>query len=222
MRISKLCRIIAVAAIAAACSDQALLPTSTVAVLTPANAKVSDPTATWMIPLDATGLAFQSDGLYGNGTYSVYANGICTVSTTIFVGGSGDATIQANAPKGHVCGREFKYVFPDGSSETVANYPGVFNLTAIENSTFSIPIGTTMPRHLNLGSKTARCGGIHFGVGQAGLGVGSDSVLVTRVNATTWQVTSQAYPNDLALCENTGELMHFPVNFVVVSSRALP
>ena len=166
MKISTLLGMIAVTALAAACSDQALLPTSTSPGLTLADAKVSDPTATWMIPLNATGLAFQSDGLYGNGTYSLYANGVCTVSTTIFYGGSGDATIQTNTPKGHGCGRQFKYVYPDGTSETLANYPGVFNLTAIENATYSIPIGTTVPRHLNLGGTTARCGGIHFGVGK--------------------------------------------------------
>src|SRR4029077_5629458 len=136
--------------------------------------------------------------------YSVYADGVCTVSATIFNTGSGDGTIQTNAPKGHVCGREFKYVYPDGTSETDANYPGVFNLTLIESPTYSIPVGTTVPRHLNLGSASnVRCAGIHFGVGKEGKGVGSDSVLVTRVNATTWQVTSQAYPNDLAECENT-------------------
>lgn len=222
MRISRLCGIVVVGVIVAACTDQSLVPASTSTDIITANAKVGDPTATWMIPLNATGLAFQSDGLYGDGTYSEYANGVCTVSTTIFLGGTGDATLQANAPKGHACGRLFRFVYPDGTSELAQAYPGVFNLTAIENATYSIPVGTTVTRHLNLGANTVRCAGIHFGVGQAGKGVGSDSVLVTRVNATTWQVTSQAYPNDLAQCESTGELMHFPVSFVVMSSRALP
>src|SRR5437899_9495184 len=44
----------------------------------------SDPTATWKLPLADGALALRSDGQFGDGTYSVYANGGCSVSTRIF------------------------------------------------------------------------------------------------------------------------------------------
>ena len=50
---------------------------------------------------------------------------------------------------------------------------------------------------------------------------GSDSVQVTRRDASTWQVQSQA-GHDLALCENNGQLYSMPVNFTIVSSTPLP
>jgi hypothetical protein len=74
-----------------------------------------------------------------------------------------------------------------------------------------------------LPNNTSRCGKLHFGVGPLGdRGVGSDSVAVTRINASTWQVQSQPAPNDRALCENNGQLYEMPVSFVVVSSYPLP
>jgi hypothetical protein len=61
-----------------------------------------------------------------------------------------------------------------------------------------------------------------FGLGPLGdKGIGSDSVAVTRIDASTWQVQSQAAPNNLVLCENTGQLYHMQVSFVAVSSRPL-
>src|SRR5690348_7296263 len=39
----------------------------------------TDPTATWYIPLSDAALNVRSDHLNGNGTSSVYANGVCNV-----------------------------------------------------------------------------------------------------------------------------------------------
>jgi hypothetical protein len=187
----------------------------------------SDPTATWKIPLNATGLAFQSDGRYGDGTYSVYANGVCNVSATIFAtaagSNTGDATIQTSKPSGGKCGRVFTLSYPDGYTETL---PSFNNLNQLENTTYSIPIGTTAARRLilapgSLSNNPSRCGRLLFGPNGT-VGVASDSILVTRVDARTWQVQSQAAPNDLAYCENNGLSYEMPVNFVVVSSVALP
>lgn len=58
---------------------------------------------------------------------------------------------------------------------------------------------------------------------QANVGAGSDSVLVTRLDARSWQVQSQAAPDQQrAYCENNGALYSMPVSFVVVSSANLP
>jgi hypothetical protein len=102
------------------------------------------------------------------------------------------------------------------------------NLNDLENTTYSIPIGATVNRRLVvnpgvLANNPSRCGKLFFGVGPLGdKGVGSDSVAVTRIDASTWQVQSQAAPNDRALCESNGQLYEMPVSFVVVSSYPLP
>lgn len=207
----------------AACSES---PTSSLrdvearAGKTPAQV---DPTATWKFPLSDAGFAVQSDHLYSDGVNSVYANGVCNLGTTIFVTGSGDATL--NTGTNNKCARRFRFVYPDGVSETL---PIFANLRWISNGTYTIPIGTTVARQLHMGSESisnvaSRCGGMVWGYGVANdVAAGTDSVLVTRVDASTWHVVSQPAPHNLALCKNTGALYAMPVDFTVVSSRALP
>jgi hypothetical protein len=181
----------------------------------------SDPTATWRIPLADGALALRSDGLFSDGTNSVYADGVCTVSAKIFAttaySNSGDATIQTDLPRGNKCGRLFTYRLPDNTTESVAAFN---NLLQLQNTTYSIPVGTTVARRLLLGG-SVRCGRLMFGPNGT-VSPGTDSVLVTRVDASTWQVASQAAPNDRALCENTGEIYEMPVSFTVESSTPLP
>ncbi len=50
--------------------------------------------------------------------------------------------------------------------------------------------------------------------GTTAIGAGSDTVEVYRQDAGTWGVHSQAGAH-LALCENTGELYHVTVHFVI-------
>ena len=56
---------------------------------------VSDPTASWHLPLDGTGLSFTSDGNFAANGNSIYANGVCGVTSKIFAttaaSNSGDA-----------------------------------------------------------------------------------------------------------------------------------
>jgi len=181
----------------------------------------SDPTATWRIPLADAALALRSDGLYSDGTSSVYADGVCGVSAKIFAttaySNSGDATIQTSEPRGNKCGRRFTFRYPDGVTESAAAFN---NLLRLQNTTYSIPVGTTVARRLLLGGGP-RCGRLMFGPNGT-VSPGTDSVLVTRVDASTWQVASQAAPNDRALCENTGEIYEMPVSFTVQSSTPLP
>lgn len=191
------------------------------------NSKSTGLTATWKIPLVDGGLALRSDGVASDGVYSTYSNGQCGVGTTIIVGGSGDATV--NTTKGK-CVRKFKLAYPDGSSELVQSFN---NLNQLEDTTFAIPVGATLERRfvINPGvwTNNSRCDRISFGLWgpNSTLGVGSDSVLVQRVDARTWHVYSKpddpdGTPHDVAMCEKTGELLRMPVDFVIVASADLP
>lgn len=187
-----------------------------------------DPTASWLLPISDAGLAFQSDGLYSDGTYSVYQDGVCNVSATIFAttqkSNSGDAVIQSSpASKGKACNRTFTLRYPDGFQETVNSFN---NLRNLQNTEYVIPVGSTARRVLILNpgaiQASSRCGRLLFGVGDNPLnGAGSDSVLVTRLSARSWRVQSDGESN-LAWCQNTGELFAMPVDFRVVASYDLP
>jgi hypothetical protein len=199
----------------AACGEEA--PTSPSSIdLPPASAKASDPTATWTVPAPDGVLGLASDG------QGPYANGVCGVSAKIFAtpagSNSGDATIQT--AKGG-CSRRFTLRYPDASTESVLSFN---NLLQLQNTTYSIPIGSTVKRRLILNpgaiaSNPSRCGRLLFGPNGA-VGAGSDSVNVTRLNASSWQVASAG--SNLALCEATGALYAMPVSFTVTSSVPLP
>lgn len=188
--------------------------------------KVTDPTATWMFPLSDAGLSVQSDHLYASGSNSVYANGVCNVSTNIFAttanSSSGDATLGMGNPNGK-CYRRFRFIYPDGVTESL---PIFSNLRQIENLTYSIPIGASVHRQLHMGvsgsNVASRCGGLVWGYGVANnVAVGSDSVVVNRIDASTWHVMSDP-ARSLAWCKTTGQLFQMTVDFTVVSSRPLP
>jgi hypothetical protein len=191
--------------------------------------RLVDPTATWKIPLADAGLALRSDQAYGDGIYSVYANGICNVTGTIFAtiaaSNSGDATLQTSTATKGRCSRSVSLFYPDGFSENLGTFN---NLNALANTTYSIPVGATVARRLviNPGAvmvHATRCGKLFFGVGPLGQqGIGSDSVIVTRLDVRTWQVHSKAAPNDRALCENNGQMYEMPLSFVIVASYPLP
>jgi hypothetical protein len=190
--------------------------------------KVVDPTATWKIPLADAGLALRSDHASGDGFYSVYANGVCNVSGQIFATAatsSGDGTLQTSAAAKGKCGRTISLFYPDGFSETLATFA---NLNDLDNTVFSIPIGTTVMRRLVINPGVVmvhptRCGKLLFGVGPLGeQGIGTDSVLVTRIDASSWHVQSRTAPNDRALCVNNGVIYEMPLSFVIVASYPLP
>ena len=214
----------------AACSTESPGPASLTAPPS-ANSRTkstSNPTATWEFPVSDAGLSVKSDHTFldGTGTYSVYANGVCSVSSTIFYGGSGDNTIQFSYPKGKSCGRTWTVDYPDGYSETLAYAGGV---QVLENSSYSIPIGETVLRHFRFGAASngnpfpSRCSqGLVFGPGGANPAPGSDSVWVHRVDASTWDVYSQAPPNDYAYCVDNQQTYEMQVSFRMVSSSPLP
>ena len=212
--------------ILSACSDQTTTTSPRLAAnagMLAAKNSVTDPSATWYFPTDAT-LSVQSDGLNLSGGNSVYANGVCNVTTNIFAttanSNSGDATINMGNGNGK-CARRLRFIYPDGTSDLI----GVFgNLRQIENTTYAIAVGTTVKRQLHLGTTapnaTSRCNGLVWGYGVANdIAAGSDSVLVTRVDASTWHVASDPNHN-LAWCKATGELFPMSVEFTLVASRA--
>jgi hypothetical protein len=204
----------------AACADQSTSPTAPdhtgIAMAKPGGP--TDPTATWTLPAPDGVIGFASDG------QGAYADGACGVTTRIFAttagSNSGDATIQVAKAKN--CTRRFTLRYPDGSTETI---PSFNNLLRLQNTSSSIPIGTTVKRRLIVSpgaitNNPSRCGRLLFGPNGT-VGAGSDSLDVTRVDASTWQVQS-AGSNNLATCENTGELYAMPVSFTVTSSYPLP
>lgn len=214
-----------------ACSDQ---PTSPPSILSGEGLRFGkytgpvDPTATWKIPLADAALSLRSDHLYTDGSSSAYADGVCNVSAKIFataqLSNSGDATMQTSGPQSRKCQRTLTLVYPDGFTESVSSFN---NLNQLQNTSYSIPVGATVTRRLVLapsavGSNSSRCGKLHFGQNANGLGVGSDSILVTRVDASTWKVQSQSPPNDRAVCDATGQIFEMQVSFAVVSSYTLP
>jgi hypothetical protein len=187
----------------------------------------ANPTPTWKIPLADAALAFRSDRTNGDGTYSLYTNGVCDVGTVIIEGGSGDATLNMSKGK---CIRKVNLVYPDGSSELVESFA---NLNDLETSAFTIPVGATIARRFVINpsvfNNDSRCDRIHFG--QLGpnstWGVGTDSVLVARLDARTWHVYSKpadpdGTPHDIAMCEKTGELMQMPIDFTIAASTDQP
>lgn len=216
----------------AACSTES--PTATDRPVSASGAALANkvtappnPTPTWKIPLADAALAFRSDGANGDGTYSFYSNGVCDVGTAIGEGGSGDATI--NTTKGK-CIRRFNLVYPDGSSELVQSFN---NLNELETTTFAIPVGTTAERRfvINPGvwTNNSRCDRLSFGLlgPNSILGLGSDSVLVQRLDARTWHVFSKpndpdGTPHSIAMCEKTGELLQMPIDFTIAASTDQP
>ena len=181
---------------------------------------LADPTVTWMLPLADAGLALKSDRKFADasGTYSVYSDGVCTVTTWVEMAANdpfpGFGHISMNANARSTCARSFTLRYPDGTTEV----QGGATQRDLENLTSIIAPGETRPRTLAIlpGAAKSRCGRTLFGQGSQGAGVGSDSVLVTRVDVRTWHLRSNGGRN-LALCENTNELFHMPVDFLIVA-----
>jgi hypothetical protein len=186
-------------------------------------------TSTWLFPIADAGLSMRSDHQFSDGTYSSYTPGVCSFTSTLFTTGSGDNVIGFTyPPKRGGCGRTWTLRYPDGYTETLA-YHG--SLQILESPTYSIPIGTTVLRHMRFAADQhtshnpvpGRCDlGLVFGPNGANPALGSDSVQVTRVDASTWHVQSRAAPNDHAFCIDNGQLYEMQVDFIIVASQPLP
>ena len=191
---------------------------------------LGDPTATFYFPLADAGLALKSDGLFGDGTYSVYTPEICGVAGKMFAttaaSNSGDATMQTNNAKFTDRGcaaypRKMTIAYSDGVLETI---PIFMNVRQMANTTYSIPIGQTVRRGfaINPPQKT-RCDVLRWmQESVSGVQFGGDSVLVTREAADRWHVRTQPPPNNKAVCSTNGVVYNMSLDFTIVSSRPLP
>ncbi len=187
-----------------------------------------DPSATWMWPLQSTGLSVSGDEKEIRDGWSVYAHGKCGVNAKIFAtdaaSNSGDAIMHTNntAYKDRKCvnyPRKVRITYPDGVQEVS---PVFAFLGAIQNTVTSIPIGTTELRPFNLAAGT-RCGALRFRTYQrTGEFIDGREVRVTRVNSFTWDVETQPYPDNRGWCENTGEVMNMTIRFRVEAAWGLP
>jgi hypothetical protein len=177
---------------------------------------LADPTITWKLPLADAALAFRSDRQFSDGTHSVYANGVCAVKTWVEMSATdpfpGFGHLSLGSSNKGQCARSLKLFYPDGTTEMAG---GVTQRGLTEPR---IAQGATVLRTLALlgAARTSRCGRVLFGEGSQGAGVGSDSVLVTRLDMATWRVRSNGDRNR-ALCENTNQLLHMPIDFVIVA-----
>jgi len=224
-------RLLVIAALATACTGNGdvVRPHVPEQPLSSKANQPGDPTATWSFPLDDAALNLRSDHLYSDGTSSSYTDGVCHVGTRIFAtfasgsNPSGDAILETSAPSKGSCGRLFTVVYPDGLTETL---PSAVLVHQLQSPTVAIPIGATVNRRLlftpsAIRNNPSRCGRLLFGPNGL-VAPGSDSVSVTRLDASTWLVSSHAPPDDHAFCESSGSLYEMQVSFVIKSSYPLP
>ena len=182
-----------------------------------------DPMTTFRVETDPS-LGLRGDGLYLDGTASVYANGVCGVYSLLRMNATGDVTFETSNNKyaDRKCPawpRKFILDYGDG---TVQSSTVFVNVRELQKTTTSIPIGTTVTRGLHVNE--SRCNGL---VWQGSLGDGTntggaDSVLVTRTAGDTWHVETQPYPDNEAFCKANGQKYHIAVRFDIVAERWLP
>lgn len=196
-------------------------------------------TSLWQLPLNSTGLGLRSDGLYSDGTYSVYENSVCSVSGTIITTGSGDATLQTNNPVGKTKGCQGRTmtlvypsgdpVYPSGGTETMLVF---LNVRDISSSTTTIQPGSAnrVLRGLTLNpTQRTRCDAWRW----TDISFPGDMVWVERVSSSTFHIyTKDRDPdpavaalnsqNNRAICTTTGQAHRLSVDFFIVSKDFIP
>lgn len=183
----------------------------------------SDPKPAFHFPLDDAALGLRSDHLFVSGGSSVYSEAVCGVTTNLFVGGTGDARMQTDNPKytDRKCAaypRKLTIAYGDGVVEATGTAANVLRL---QTADFSIPVGTTAKRGLNVAD--GRCAGLRWKADLAdGTLIAADSVLVTRIDARTWRVETQPYPANRAYCMSNGQSYNIAVRFTLIANQDLP
>ena len=207
----------------------------------------TDPTAAFYIPTSQGNLGLWGDGLFASldgytGT-SRYGERDCGVNSKIFAtteaSNSGDAIMHTsnNRYSDKKCTdyprkANISYANPvDGLNPGGSQNIEVFmNVNRIHNTTYHIPIGTTVKRALLIDpNTTGRCEQVRFRDPLAdGTSTGADSVYVTRLDAQTWKVETRdttvdgvTVKRDKAYCTTDKKLYHIPVSFHIRASRPL-
>jgi hypothetical protein len=157
----------------------------------------SDVNANWTIA-DPSGAA----GLYSDGA-GTYTHGQCGINSVIFVGnGSLGTDLNIGKAKGrNACGpRSYRLRFPDNTTETMGEGGRILVASLDPDSELGAQVGVVR-------IQSSRCGRILFGVGKLGVGVGTESLDVTRSTAangnTVFAVTTKPEGN-VAQCESEG------------------
>jgi hypothetical protein len=188
---------------------------------------LSDPTAEFWFPTDDATLGLRSDHMYLNGESSVYASGVCGVTSKIFAteqnSNSGDAIMSTANPQGggRKCDNYQRLLTVDYGDGVVQSVTVFLNVRQIANTTYQIPLGTTVSR--TMGMNETRCDGLVWtSILLDGTLTGGDSVKVTRTSANSWLVETQPYPANKAYCRADGQTYHVAARFTVVSATPLP
>jgi hypothetical protein len=192
-------------------------------------------TATWQLPLSSTGLGLRSDGAQSDGTFSNYADGVCSVSAVIFTTGSGDATVQTNKPtaKTRTCQRTMTLVYPvgdpaypSGGTETMQVF---INAHRISNDTALVAVGyaNRVERGFAVNpTQKQRCDAWRW----TDSNYAGDKVWVERISATRFHVyTKDRDPdpavalanaqNNRAVCTTTLQVHHLSVDLYIEANE---
>ena len=180
-------------------------------------------------PVSDAALKIRSDHraeyLTADGQRYRYESGVCGVSGTFFVFGSGDATMDPDATT--IPGRDrarcgalrtvtiiFDQPADGGALRTNPVATGGFFHNF--NELWQMPIGVEL--ETQGGFNGAGCNILRFrpDPGRTGNAYpGSDKILALRIDETTWRVHTKPYPDDKAWCDAEARLYHLPFDIIV-------
>ena len=159
----------------------------------------------------------RSLGLRGDGKYldasgqSTYANGICGVSSRIFVdNGGGDAIMYTNDTKYRdtKCADYPRTVFV--GAETNARVAVQFFIEALHQPGAEIAIGDSLDRYATISPASGPCLRYSFAIN-----AGGDRLVAKRADAGTWLVHTKPAPNNRAVCMDDGRVFAMDVELTV-------
>ena len=180
-------------------------------------------------PVSDAALKIRSDHraeyLSADGQRYRYESGVCGVSGTFFVFGSGDATMDPDATTipgrdRARCGalRTVTIIFdqPADGGALRANPVATGGFFQNFNELWQMPIGVEL--ETQGGFNGAGCNILRFrpDPGRTGNAYpGSDKILALRIDETTWRVHTKPFPDDKGWCDAEARLYHLPFDIIV-------
>jgi len=199
MRSLTIARLLAAACLTA-CAETPSQPTTADPLFATGGSGSANLSASFRLPLPASPLRLRGDALFPDAGLSVYKDGKCGVTATIFAPNpQTDAVMQTDNPRAgdRKCAgvgssavpRKITIDYGDG----VESNPATVNVHDLGSV-----VGTEL-RFLGIGLRgTSRCSKLQFGGPEGG-----DTVWVTKVSATSWHVYSQTGAATTASCVTT-------------------
>ena len=230
----------------ACASEPAPTSPATEVLMARATAPPPNATLTWFLP-DTGEFGVRGDGLAAYADtlgYTRYRDKECVSLATLYVGGSGDATMQNANPRysEKSCLAYPRKVFftlynadPTTGALTASGLgapnPAFLNVFAVHSVGRIMKIGGPWELHESGSNDGGRCGRLAFRMTLGdGSTVGGDLLMVRRTRDDTWEVQSQ--PNtvvsgnvvrhDKAWCGNENRLYSVPVRYIIKSASPLP